>query len=352
MNVFVLCTPRSGSYSFAKACSHISNYTSAHELNSRLLGKQRVIYKENHIEVDNRLVWFLGYLDEIYGDNAFYVHLIRDREKIAISNNKRWNLPASIVRAYGTAVLVRGECQREHDLEVSQDYFDTVSKNIQFFLKDKSKKMVFSVENAEEDFKEFWQKIGAEGNLDLALASWKVPRNASPKNEDSILKEWTKTPLVKINNIDVFGLNSKALLGCNIDLPQNSDRQYTYFIRILGWVLAKNSEVVAVEILNGGRIIQKVPVELPRPGVAKRFLEVPAAKNSGFRATVGLLGLPIVSELTLQAVLEDGNRVPFGRIKLRRLQAFRSIYTAKLRPLIVSSPHVSSNLDIGNKVNL
>ena len=143
MNVFVLCTPRSSSYTFAKACTYISNYRVAHESNSGLLGKKRVVYPENHIEVDNRLAWFLGYLDELYGDNAFYVHLIRNKQKTAISINKRWNLPASIINAYGRAILVRGDRQLENDLEVCEDYYETVTKNIQLFLKDKSHKIVF-----------------------------------------------------------------------------------------------------------------------------------------------------------------------------------------------------------------
>ena len=81
MNVFVLCTGRCGSMTFAKACGHISNYTSAHESRKQLKPKaprERFIYLDFHIEVDNRLAWFLGTLNEIYGTNAFYVHLKRE----------------------------------------------------------------------------------------------------------------------------------------------------------------------------------------------------------------------------------------------------------------------------------
>ncbi len=336
MNVFVLCTPRSSSYTFAKACSHISNYTVTHESNSRLLGKKRVLYPENHIEVDNRLAWFLGLLDEIYGDNAFYVHLIRDREKTAVSINKRWNLPASIVSAYGRSILVRGDRQKDNDLEVCEDYYDTVTKNIQLFLKDKTQKMVFSVENARENFQEFWQKIGAEGNLDLALATWEVKHNASPKDKEKT-KDLTTTSVVEIGDIDLLGLKAKELRGCQLDLPKKGDRLNTYSIQILGWVVAKQSPVAAVEIVYGGKVIQKVPVELPRPGVGKRFPKLPAAKNSGFAATVGLLGLPMGGELTLEAVLEDSKRLPLGKIKFRRLQALKASNSPKLKPLAISS---------------
>lgn len=338
MNVFVLCTPRSSSYTFAKACSHISNYTVTHESNSRLLGKQRVLYQENHIEVDNRLAWFLGYLDEIYGDNAFYVHLIRDKKKTAISINKRWNLPASIVNAYGRAILVRGDRQKDNDLEVCEDYYDTVTKNIQLFLKDKSHQMVFDVENAQENFREFWQKIGAEGNLDLGLETWDVKHNASPKTQEKIqLEDLTTTSVVEISEIDLLGLKAEQIQGCQLDLPKKGDRLNTYSIQILGWVIAKKSRAVAVEIVSSGRVIQKVPVELPRPGVSKRFPKLPDAKNSGFAATVGLLGLPLGGELTLQGVLEDGTSIALGRIKFKRQQPLRGSNSPKLKPLAISS---------------
>ena len=63
MNVFILSTGRSGSQTFARACAHVSNYTSAHESRSGLLGDAHFDYPDNHIESDNRLSWMLGRLD-------------------------------------------------------------------------------------------------------------------------------------------------------------------------------------------------------------------------------------------------------------------------------------------------
>ena len=87
MNVFVLSTGRCGSTTFIKACSHITNYSSAHESLSTRTGKQRLNYPENHIEADNRLSWLLGRLDNTYGDDAFYVHLNRNIEDTIASSN-------------------------------------------------------------------------------------------------------------------------------------------------------------------------------------------------------------------------------------------------------------------------
>ena len=85
MNIFVLNTGRCGSTTFIKACQHIQNFTASHESRSVFTGNQRLAYPRNHIEADNRLSWFLGKLDQEYGDNAVYVHLLRDRAATARS---------------------------------------------------------------------------------------------------------------------------------------------------------------------------------------------------------------------------------------------------------------------------
>jgi len=72
------------------------------------------------------------------------------------------------------------ECPIDADpMEVSKDYYETVNKNIKAFLKDKTKVMKFSLENAKEDFRKFWALIGAKGNLSAALSEWDIAYNAS-----------------------------------------------------------------------------------------------------------------------------------------------------------------------------
>lgn len=175
MNVFVLCAGRCGSLTFTRACSHISNYSSSHESRCSLLGIERLNYPDNHIEVDNRLSWFLGRLDEEFGDDAFYVHLIRNQKASAESFNRRWNSEISIIRAYSRAILR----QKGNELDKCMDYWYTVNANIQLFLKDKTQIMRFDLENAPTDFRRFWQKIGAEGDLDKGLREVEVRHNIS-----------------------------------------------------------------------------------------------------------------------------------------------------------------------------
>jgi len=176
MNVFILNTGRCGSTTFIMACEHITNFTSAHESRCDRLGEDRLAYPENHIEADNRLSWFLGRLDNHYGDKAIYVHLMRNSHDTASSYAKRL-FPGGIIPAYRKGILQHLPDDIS-DMSVSLDYYDTVNSNIEHFLKDKTRKMEFNLENAKEDFKKFWELIGAEGDLDAAMAEFDIPYNS------------------------------------------------------------------------------------------------------------------------------------------------------------------------------
>ena len=177
MNVFILNTGRCGSTTFIEACKHISNFSSAHESRIHELGDSRLAYPDNHIEADNRLAWFLGRLDQKYGENAFYVHLKRDTESTAESFLRRADM--GIMKAYREGIMLLPETQPVI-LKQAIDYIETVNSNIESFLKDKPSKMVLQLETINDDFKRYWQAIGAEGDLQQALDCWQCRYNASP----------------------------------------------------------------------------------------------------------------------------------------------------------------------------
>jgi hypothetical protein len=141
--------------------------------------KNRVEYPEDHIEIDNHLAWFLGRLDERYGDNAFYVHLKRDLEETARSRMEReeGKVDPGLMWAYGKRLIWENESASL--LEVSKHYCKTVNKNIDLFLKDKKRVMEFNLESSSSDFQEFWNKIGAQGDLGSALSEWERRYNAT-----------------------------------------------------------------------------------------------------------------------------------------------------------------------------
>lgn len=181
MNVFILSTGRCGSTTFAQACQHMTNFSAAHESRISKL-HDRLEYPDNHIEVDNRLSWFLGRLDRRYGDDAFYVHLKRDREATAESYARRYE--GGIMKAYRRRIIWRADDNpMASPVHVCRHYVDTVNSNIELFLKDKTRKMEFRLESAEDDFREFWGHIGAEGDLSASLQEWSRKYNASDSEE-------------------------------------------------------------------------------------------------------------------------------------------------------------------------
>lgn len=188
MNVFILCTGRSGSKSLIEACSYINNYTVGHETLTRVVGESRLDYPKNHIEADNRLSWFLGRLDKSFGNEAFYVHLKRNKEATVASFLNRWNHQGSIINSYAGGILLQGHRQlaKQEQEAIAADYYDTVNENIALFLKDKSQKMNMNLEAISDGFDEFYDRIKARGEKDQAMDSLKIPINTSSQSQPDI----------------------------------------------------------------------------------------------------------------------------------------------------------------------
>ncbi len=183
MRVFVLSTGRCGSTTFARACQHLSNYTSAHESNaSAKLFDQRFDYPDRHIETDNRLSWFLGELGARFDDtDPLYVHLTRDPEAVAASFRMRWDSTwtGGIIGAFAHGLLMTSEEWPEHErMDVCRFYVRTVNSNITEFLRSR-RSIHISLENIESDFESFLERICAEGDLEAATREWSTRHNAS-----------------------------------------------------------------------------------------------------------------------------------------------------------------------------
>ena len=201
MNVFVLSTGRTGTLSLERACRHMTNYSVAHESRCQKRGDERVRFPDQHIEIDNRLSWYLGRLDKVYGDHAIYIHMMRNREATAMSYLKRWNRETGIVRAYAYGIQKRQEHEISDLNSLCLDYVDCVNENIQSFLKDKTRKMEFHLENGEEDFRKFWELTAAEGDLETAVNTFSIPHNEAESNRrrhnapvEKILRVFKKFP--------------------------------------------------------------------------------------------------------------------------------------------------------------
>jgi hypothetical protein len=200
--VFILCAGRTGSTTIIRAFEHAANFTAGHESRAdRIIG--RCEYPDQHIEADNRLSWFLGTLERLYGDEPLYVHLTRDRQAVVESHLARWNAAVgrsrpgwllrhprmlvgrarrwlrdpeatrypSIARGFAREILIRPgvftDAERRQACEL---FVQTVEDNIDAFLATKSNVEHVAVESFADDFRRLWERIGAEGDLEAALA--------------------------------------------------------------------------------------------------------------------------------------------------------------------------------------
>lgn len=187
LNIFVLNAGRCGSNTFAMACSHALGLTIGHESRVEEFGDARFAYDSNHIEVDNRLSWFLGELDARFPD-ARYVHLRRDREANALSYARRWPqhngssaggfVPdRTIIRQFAHVVVFREQPYTTEEIaDVAQFYVDTVNANISQFLRHRPH-VVVELEQVANDFPAFWQWAGLDGDLAAALAEFEMRYN-------------------------------------------------------------------------------------------------------------------------------------------------------------------------------
>lgn len=144
---------------FARACGHITNYTSGHETGG-------LVFPDWHIEVDNRLSWLVGSLAENYPD-SFYVHLVRDRDTTIRSfvRRHRGGVEMPLLDVLGGAAEVE---------DAAAFYVDCCTANIREFLRDKER-MTVQIESPA--FAQFWVHIGAEGDYRAAFAEFRTRYN-------------------------------------------------------------------------------------------------------------------------------------------------------------------------------
>lgn len=163
----------------AAACKHLTSHSSSHESLTHLTGPARFGFAPNHIEIDNRLAWFLGRLEAHWGQDAAYVHLTRDPEEVAQSFTQRAH--QGIIKGYRESILARSlNLARGTPLiDICRDYVETVTTNIQLFLKDKPHKMDMTLETMPKDFERFVDWIGADGDLEAARSELAVRHNAT-----------------------------------------------------------------------------------------------------------------------------------------------------------------------------
>ena len=81
--------------------------------------------------MDNRLTWFLGRLDQQYGQDARYVWLSRDLEQVAASCARTF--PQGMMAQWVRGVTLGAPTHPEAVLQGARDMVASISANIRLF---------------------------------------------------------------------------------------------------------------------------------------------------------------------------------------------------------------------------
>lgn len=168
MRIFALGPGRSGSMTFARAAAHLPGFTAGHETGCAHPGDLE--YPDNHIEADTHLVWILPALLEKYPEAGF-VHLMREREENAHSLESREGM-----RGWNHLAFQGGATP----YEAADSYLRFVHDYLIHRLP-LDRTLMVALDTAQEDFKNFAQWLGVEGDVSGALEEYSTKHNATLK---------------------------------------------------------------------------------------------------------------------------------------------------------------------------
>lgn len=120
---------------------------------------------------------------------------------------------------------------------------------------------------------------------------------------------------VTIDAVELHAPSLDHLHGFHLDAPVVDASSADHTLHVEGWLLGKTGRAEAVELLQDGQPILRLPVNEGRADIADAFADVPSARASGFNGTLGALRLRTHFELLLRAHLDNGVRVPLGEVR-------------------------------------
>ncbi|MET0067252.1 MAG: sulfotransferase [Candidatus Thiodiazotropha sp.] len=140
--------------------------------------------------------------------------------------------------------------------------------------------------------------------------------------------------------IDSQGISDRRIKGFHLDTPLPGQSDSANKITIAGWILSASEAFTHVEIREHDRgtsyCIQRCPIAVERPDVVNHYQDHSLTPRCGFSSQLMLLGLPQRAELSLHAITESGEGIPFLRLNLER-KVLVSDFSPRLRPVIVTT---------------
>jgi hypothetical protein len=124
--------------------------------------------------------------------------------------------------------------------------------------------------------------------------------------------------------------------GAFIDRPAPNQSGDGWSLTIAGWVVGRTSPAQEIHVLFDGALVRRAPVDVERVDATAHFPANPGDDRVGFRAHVGLLGLPSTARLEVVAMLRDATPVHLATIVVDHC-AVATAYDPRFSPITVTS---------------
>jgi hypothetical protein len=139
-----------------------------------------------------------------------------------------------------------------------------------------------------------------------------------------------------ISDVELPSYGDMHFLGRSIDRPAVSQSAGTDLLEISGWAIAREGEPVSIDVFDREYRLRTAPIARERKDVANLFSDQASALTSGFRTTVGTVGLPHDFELLVRVNFADGRKLPLALIRGSR-EPMTTTYDPQLPPIMVTA---------------
>lgn len=141
---------------------------------------------------------------------------------------------------------------------------------------------------------------------------------------------------LEIFDVELPDYGAERFAGRSIDRPSVARTGDPDLLEISGWVVAHEWQPISIDVFDREYRLRSAPIALPRDDVAAHFADVPAAATSGFRTTVGTLGLPHDFELLVRVNFEGGRHLPLALVRGSH-DAVSTGHEPRLAPVMVTA---------------
>lgn len=123
---------------------------------------------------------------------------------------------------------------------------------------------------------------------------------------------------IEIQEISSFKASSNAIVDFALEVPQPGILAKITALQFIGWAIAKDSPIVAMQLINSrDEVLKTFPCNGFRPDILKRYPDIKSAESCGFCTTIEINQIQGEELLLLQAFLPNGQYVYFGIVRIK-----------------------------------